>query len=539
VTAARTTARRGVLRGATIAWGAAFVLTLGGAITTYAFASEYDGAIARLAEESEIQSLLGDVLQLMVDAESAQQGYAITGDSRFLGPYLAHDEVLPQTLSALDRRLVQRGEDADGRALGAAIRAHDDFTRRMVELVRGGRAAEARLQIASGEGRRRLERVRSLARMLGQRHEESTEALAERIAVARTRVGLALGFGGLLTLLIAATALVSVRRDLQAMDAATRALEQGERRFRLIAESASDLIRVQELDGSATYVSPSSLRLLGYAPDELLPMDQAALIAEEDRDAVTAVLARLLARDAELPPLVHRLRHKDGSYRWFETRFEPIDDEDGAMRRYHSASRDITARVDRERASRERTAGLARETEQLRELSHRDELTGLLNRRGLLEQGASVLASAAEAGTFAVVYFVDLDGLKEINDRLGHEVGDHAIIDAATLLREAARGSDLVARLGGDELIVLGAVRDVTSANSFRDRVGELVTHHNAAVERPYRLSMSIGFSSQAPGAAARPLEDLIAAADVAMYEHKQARRTLTRAGEPIVREPS
>ena len=514
------------------------MLALGSGLVTYLLASDYDASFARLAKEDDIQELIGDVLHLMVDAESAQQGYAITGDSRFLGPYLAHDELLPQTLRALNAQLGALGEDARGKELGDAIRAHDEFTRAMVDLVRDGRADEAREQITRGEGRRRMERVRELSRALDQRHERSTVELAHKLDAVRTRVGFALGFGGLLTLAIAGMALLSVRRDLQAMDAATRALEQGERRFRLIAESSSDLIRVQEVGGRATYASPSALRLLGYSPEELLSLDESALLSQEDLDATREAVATLRARGEQRLPLVHRVRHKDGTLRWFETRFEAIFDEDGVMRRFHSASRDVTERVERERVSLAEHAGLTRETELLREISLRDELTKLLNRRGLLELGARLLASASQAGQSVVVHFLDIDGLKEINDRFGHEEGDRAIVDTAGVLVDTTRGTDLVARLGGDEFIVLGVVRDSALADAFRERLTERIERYNSSSARPHRLSMSVGSASARLVAGSPSLEDLLAAADAAMYEEKKARKASLGTGAPSVRAP-
>ncbi|MDQ3037805.1 MAG: sensor domain-containing diguanylate cyclase, partial [Myxococcota bacterium] len=353
---------------------------------------------------------------------------------------------------------------------------------------------------------------------------------------ARARTGIALGFGGVLTLLIALSALLNVRRDLHAMDAAARALAKGEQRFRMLAESASDLIRVHDRGGALTYVSPSAHRLLGYTPEEMLEMEPDALLPGEERARMREAVDRVLTRDEPSPPLVHRLLHEDGSVRWFETRIEPISDEDGALRRYHSASRDVTARVENDHAIREQQAELAREAEQLREISHRDELTGLLNRRGLLELGARVLPAARDAGRTAVAYFADLDGLKEINDRLGHDEGDRAIVDAAEILRDAARGADLLARLGGDELVVLSVVRDASAASAYHDRIEERVARHNAGAQRPYRLSMSVGLATAAPDGEVRSLEDLIADADAAMYERKKSRASITQTGEPIVR---
>ncbi|MDQ3037345.1 MAG: CHASE3 domain-containing protein, partial [Myxococcota bacterium] len=158
--AARTRARRGILRRAGVAWGAAFLLALGSAAITYSLASEYDATMQRFAEESEMQSLLAEVLQRMVEAESAQRGYAITGDRAFLAPYLENDAALPETLDELGDLLGTRGEDEQARELERAIAARQEFTRETVALVRSGHTDQARARIATGEGRRRMDRVR-------------------------------------------------------------------------------------------------------------------------------------------------------------------------------------------------------------------------------------------------------------------------------------------------------------------------------------------------------------------------------------------
>ncbi len=524
---ARTRARRAIVTRAAIAWGTAFLLAIASASVTYAFASEYDAAIERFAEETETQRALAEVLQLMTDAETAQRGYALTGDRAFLAPYESAADALPASLGALHAWLGKQGEDADAARLEAAIRARQTFASEIVDLVRAGRRDDALARIATGEGRVRMDRVRAIVREIDERRERSIAELALRIRRARVRTGVALAVGALFTLLIAAGALTTVRRDLHAMDAAARALEEGERRFRVIAETSADLIRVHERAGRIVYASPSSSRLLGYTPDELIALEDAgSLIASEDRERVLDVVQACIARGEAPPPIVHRLRRKDGALRSFETRIEPIVDGDGEVRRYHSASRDVTARVEAERGTRERAAELAREAQQLREISNRDELTGLLNRRGLFEHGAALLEAARDAERAAVAYFVDLDGLKQINDVLGHEAGDQAIRDGARVLKDIARGSDLIARLGGDELVVLGVVRDATAAQVFAQRIADRVATFNVSEDRPYRLSMSVGLATWSAADGALGIQDLIA----------RARRRDVRAEEVLAR---
>jgi diguanylate cyclase (GGDEF)-like protein len=164
--------------------------------------------------------------------------------------------------------------------------------------------------------------------------------------------------------------------------------------------------------------------------------------------------------------------------------------------------------------------------EMLRDLSLHDDLTGLYNRRGLLALAEQRVREAERNRRGFDVVFADLDGLKRINDSLGHPHGDHAIQDAARLIRASFPEPDVVARLGGDEFAVLvlsdpsggGGVEAATA------RLNEAVARHNAESGRPFELSISLGVSRFDP-AAPRSIESLLDAADQQMYVQKRAKR--------------
>ncbi|MFL5579482.1 MAG: two-component regulator propeller domain-containing protein [Gemmatimonadaceae bacterium] len=166
----------------------------------------------------------------------------------------------------------------------------------------------------------------------------------------------------------------------------------------------------------------------------------------------------------------------------------------------------------------------------LRALSLRDDLTGLYNRRGLVALAEQQVRTAERARVGFAVAFVDMDGLKEINDTWGHRTGDRAIADAAALLRATFRESDVVARLGGDEFAAL--VPDDPSgakggAEAACARLADLVARHNATAGRPYRVSLSVGLARFDPGAPLS-LETLLEAADRAMYADKKLKMRMT-----------
>jgi len=182
------------------------------------------------------------------------------------------------------------------------------------------------------------------------------------------------------------------------------------------------------------------------------------------------------------------------------------------------------------------TQRVAESAEELRDLAEHDPATGLWNRRGLTLRGTELMEAARDSSRQLVVFFCDLDGLKEINDQLGHDEGDRASADAASALRDVARAADVIARIGGDELVVLGFSREPASAEPFQERLRARLARHDAEAGRPYRLSMSVGAVDWSPGDG-RSLEDVLTEADAAMYREKKARRSaLTREGAPIVR---
>jgi diguanylate cyclase (GGDEF)-like protein len=177
---------------------------------------------------------------------------------------------------------------------------------------------------------------------------------------------------------------------------------------------------------------------------------------------------------------------------------------------------------------RVRAAEFASREEVLRAMSLRDELTGLYNRRGLLALAEHTIESSVRLRIGFGVLFVDIDGLKAINDAHGHAVGDQALREAAALLRANCRKTDVVARLGGDEFAVLLIGRDeadVTERGTAiaMARLNHAFERHVPGVRRAYALSASIGASHFDPADPA-PLEVLLQRADHEMYARKRLR---------------
>lgn len=165
--------------------------------------------------------------------------------------------------------------------------------------------------------------------------------------------------------------------------------------------------------------------------------------------------------------------------------------------------------------------------EKLRQQVIRDPMTGLLNRRGFLELAKQHLSLAERTKAEFLVAAIDLDGFKAINDTLGHDAGDQALVEMAALLREVCRESDVVARFGGDEFVLLLPSADETMTAAVRARLQKALDARNADPDVEFSLEASLGFSAWTP-TAPKTMPTLLREADEAMYERKRIRRAAT-----------
>lgn len=165
--------------------------------------------------------------------------------------------------------------------------------------------------------------------------------------------------------------------------------------------------------------------------------------------------------------------------------------------------------------------------EQVHRLSLTDELTGLLNRRGFHLLAGQALKTARRVMAELSLVYIDLDGLKRVNDVHGHQAGDSMIVDTAQLLKATFRESDLIARLGGDEFTILALGGE--TPESMLARLQKAVTQFNKGSTSAYALSFSMGMVHCLPQED-KSLMELLADADALMYQQKRQRngKTLT-----------
>jgi diguanylate cyclase len=162
-----------------------------------------------------------------------------------------------------------------------------------------------------------------------------------------------------------------------------------------------------------------------------------------------------------------------------------------------------------------------REYNQVKLESRTDELTGLANRRALLEQAQRVVASASPERPAALL-LLDLDGFKEINDSLGHSAGDDLLRQVRPRLRGCLRSDDVLARLGGDEFAVLMPAAEPDEARALAERLSDLL--HAPFTVADVRLHVGVSIGVATTPAPATTVQELLHCADVAMYSAKRAR---------------
>ncbi len=162
--------------------------------------------------------------------------------------------------------------------------------------------------------------------------------------------------------------------------------------------------------------------------------------------------------------------------------------------------------------------------ERLQKMSIVDELTGLYNRRGFFTLANRQLKVAERTKKDMLVFFADLDKMKHINDTLGHQEGDNALLDVASVLREVFRESDIIGRMGGDEFAILAIDANEEKKDILMRRLRAILDRYNMRENRKYDVSLSVGiahYRSENP----ESIDELMARADKLMYEDKRSKQ--------------
>ena len=298
---------------------------------------------------------------------------------------------------------------------------------------------------------------------------------------------------------------VMTARDVTEERAAKLGLLRSEQWFRGLVQNSSDVIAVLDQGGQFTYVSPAAEQLLGLRPDQLRGCNFLELMPDDDPDAAVALRRELAESKPGSRTIEVELERADRGLRITEVTITDLRDDPSVMGLVLNI-RDIT---DRKRLE-----------EDLRHQVLHDDLTGLGSRVQFTNQLSEALDGDRAPGSKVAVLFVDVDDFKNINDSLGHAAGDQVLVEISSRLLGRLRLHDRAARFGGDEFAVL--LTDVYGLNDVTlvaDRIVEELSQPVSLLGQEIMLGVSVGIAIDEDGT--QSPEDLLRAADVAMYEAK------------------
>lgn len=321
-----------------------------------AYGRHYRNALAAVEEALAVERATYEVRSLLKDAETGQRGFLLTGQPEFLAPHANAAHRLFDQLHQLSQlSTLQPAAAKSVRRLSELARAKMDELGETIALRRAGRTGEALAVVREGRGRRLMvEALEEINRFLSV--ERSLLAERQRAAAKGLRRLIGVFAAACTTLVLAVVGgLWSTRRGLAEAAHASAVIQDNERALRSAAEHSGDLVRILNERAELIYVSPSCARILGFTREEMLGMAPRALLHDDDREATRLLTQRVLAGEDFEAPHAHRLRSKDGEYRWFETQFRVVRGTDGASDSIHLSSRDITERRAAAEALREQT----------------------------------------------------------------------------------------------------------------------------------------------------------------------------------------
>jgi diguanylate cyclase (GGDEF)-like protein/PAS domain S-box-containing protein len=312
-----------------------------------------------------------------------------------------------------------------------------------------------------------------------------------------------------------------------------------------IVNSMMNSLIVLSPEGKIQYVNPATCSLLAYEENEIVGQPIDAIFGEEKEELsfkgpglahlIKEGTARnlektYLSKDGKKIPVLFSMsvrREKDN------THFPPLLDITppspplilrGGREGLRRGEGELKGRIQSIVCVAQDITERKQAEEALRSLSHMDELTGLFNRRQFFALAEQQLKIAIRTKKKLLLLFIDVDGLKRINDNHGHMEGDLALIDIANILKGTFRESDITARIGGDEFVVLAVKNTDVNGEIPTTRLQNNLGEHNAKGSRGYQLSISVGTTQFDPE---QPLsvDELLARADVLMYEQKRGKQ--------------
>jgi len=313
----------------------------------------------------------------------------------------------------------------------------------------------------------------------------------------------------------------------------TLALSESEERFDLAMQGANDGLWDWDIERNTAYFSPRWKAILGFSDLEIenTPKEWRKRIHKSDLRMVLALIKDHLVGKTDAYESIHRVKHKNGKYRWVLDRARAVRNENGVPYRMVGTQVDITEHKQLEEKLKSANVQLKHEIKEriiaqkeLAHLANHDPLTGLPNRILFYEQLQEAIQRATLDGESLAVLLVDLDNFKHVNDTLGHPLGDELLKDVSERLNSIVNKNYFLSRFGGDEfLFIFEDCSDASSIDSFAKDIINLVSQQFHLAGQEVQIGCSIGIT-MFPEHGSNP-DQLISDADIAMYHAKDQGR--------------
>lgn len=269
-----------------------------------------------------------------------------------------------------------------------------------------------------------------------------------------------------------------------------------------VVEQSPGIIVLMDLDGNIEYVNNKFLEITEYNSLDILGKNMILISPEDKYYEIREALTKGNVWRGEILSTT-----KTGKQFWELTTYSPIRNKEGRIVNYMKISEDVTLR--------------RRMEEQLRHLANTDILTGVYNRRAGLLLLETQMKQAKRGKTLLTIGFIDVNDLKNVNDKYGHNEGDELIKAVSNGIAQVLRSSDTLCRLGGDEFLIILPRCTREQAEQTWLRVNDIFNYHNAEKSRHYKISASFGFIEYSPDNDML-IDELISQADQEMYKCKQ-----------------
>ncbi|THE10935.1 PAS domain S-box protein [Bacillus timonensis] len=277
------------------------------------------------------------------------------------------------------------------------------------------------------------------------------------------------------------TGLYGIVKDITSNKRAEQARRESEETFRIIAENSVDIIKVINPEGKITYISPSVEDILGYPVKKRVNESLFDTVHPDDFEKIRDIFKNLIETKEHVDIEVRR-KHLDGHFVWLHSDLIPVLDSEGELEKIVVISGDISE--------------YKRKVKKLEKMAFYDYLTGLPNRRILLERLNQSMYTTDRTGKLTALLVLDCDNFKQVNDSFGHDIGDEVIKEFSKRVRRTIRDTDTLSRVGGDEFtVVIPEIMDKQQVFDISNRILEAVHAPMEIKDHVLHLTTSIGIS--------------------------------------------